>query len=828
MLSSLVQAFKKEKFFSFLSNFISLTLVGIISLLLIRGIEYSFVKEAFGLGFSDVFFELKGFGLDILHLLVFFAITFIPFLLLHLFIPKIAYGILKTILLLLLLIKLLLVQYFIFTSVPLDHVIFTYSFDEILHIIHSSNNTNLTSILTSLMLILLFFTGLKVFSRIKIKPIFNFLFIGIVLSSVFFIPFALPKANAYKEDMEYFMVTNKLVYLGGHAYNFWNTDEEVLDNEYIRSVVRDYHAYNSEFDFINNRYPFLHQDNSKDVIGDYFSFNETPPNFVFIIVESLSRAFCGENAYMGSFTPYLDSLMDESLYWENFLSTSERTFGVIPSVFGALPYADQGFMRLSSSMPDHNSLISLLKKNGYHTSFFHGGWTHFDNIDDFMHRQNVDYILEDFGDNYAKMDTTDDGFSWGYADKDVFKRSFEVIDSTAQSQRLDIYLTLTSHSPWLYPNKKRYEALFEKRVRELGCLEKYKSQLSCFMYVDEAIRYLIEGYKSRGLYENTIFIITGDHRMGTPPKSRIDKYHVPFIIHSPLLKKAEKFSSVSSHRNITPAILALLKGNFEMNLPSRSHWTALPIDTARKFRNVHSLPFMLNNKSIVEYLDGNYFIKNDQLYQLGESMSLEIIDNDSILKQLQKKLEDYKILNRYVCENNMLLFNASHLKRKKQILEQYATGFELDEEISEEFMDIVTTEYSFSGNCATKIGCDDEFSPCFQKLKVDDYYNEVLIDINFKFKAESSEIKNPLYLVIALQEECPDGKKMTMWEGKELVKASFTEMTDWEDVSLTKRVNLKHYNVQNDCQLSIYIWNRKQCNCYVDDLSIKTIGEYEN
>jgi len=54
----------------------------------------------------------------------------------------------------------------------------------------------------------------------------------------------------------------------------------------------------------------------------------------------------GEGAEYGGFTPYLDSLTTKSLYWENFLSNTGRTFGVLPSLLGSLPFGKSGFMEL--------------------------------------------------------------------------------------------------------------------------------------------------------------------------------------------------------------------------------------------------------------------------------------------------------------------------------------------------------------------------------------------------------------------------------------------------------------------------------------------------
>lgn len=50
-------------------------------------------------------------------------------------------------------------------------------------------------------------------------------------------------------------------------------------------------------------------------------------------------------------------------------------------------------MDLGPSYPNHQSLISLLKKNNYHTSFFSGYNTYFDDLEYFLTSQGTDFIL---------------------------------------------------------------------------------------------------------------------------------------------------------------------------------------------------------------------------------------------------------------------------------------------------------------------------------------------------------------------------------------------------------------------------------------------------
>lgn len=156
----------------------------------------------------------------------------------------------------------------------------------------------------------------------------------------------------------------------------------------------------SGFRYLNPKYPFLHSEQTPDVLGPYFRIRPgQPPNLVFLIVEGLGRSFSGPDASLGSFTPQLDRLAGESLYWENFLAVQGRTFAVLSSIFASLPFGDNGFAMLGERMPPHASLLNVLKQHGYHLKFYSGFDLDFDNEGIFLRRQGTDVLVgrDDFG-----------------------------------------------------------------------------------------------------------------------------------------------------------------------------------------------------------------------------------------------------------------------------------------------------------------------------------------------------------------------------------------------------------------------------------------------
>ena len=165
------------------------------------------------------------------------------------------------------------------------------------------------------------------------------------------------------------------------------------------------------------------------------------------------------------------------------------------------------------------------------------------------------------------------------------------------------------------------------------------------MFADDCIKNFFEKFAKKSEYKNTIFIITGDHHIGSfPSTGGIDDYHVPLIVYSPMLKAPKKFYSVNSHNNIAPTLSNLILNNYPhlKNRPSEVPWMADVMDTAVAFRNNQSMPFMEWSREITDYIYKDYYLSGTQLYKLTPDL-LEIkVDNDSVKSHMLKLLNNFK------------------------------------------------------------------------------------------------------------------------------------------------------------------------------------------
>jgi lipoteichoic acid synthase len=570
---------------------------------------------------------------------------------------------------LLLLIYIALVQYYAEVLLPLGRDFYAYNVTEISDTVNTSIDFGILRIIPFILFPALVYPLSLLFRRFAASDWFQYgilawLTIGTLVWALLY-----PKSSAYDSEVAYNVVVNKAAFFAGQSTVYF----------------RDRAAGISRIpEFSGSEYPMIKPAAYEDVLGPFLETADSPPNIVVIFVEGLGGTFVGNRARYSGFTPFLDSLRSSGLFWDHFLSMSGRSFSAVPSALGSLPYGRNGFLEMGHAMPNHHSLISLLNGNDYHTGYFCGYSSTFDQLDVFLERNGIDLLMDAtrFTSDYAKMDEIDDGFTWGYADHDVYDRAFHFIDHLDHNRpRLDIYFTLNFHEPFIIPDQEKWLGVFTERLDALDPdqnmrreFETYKEVFAALLYTDDAIRMLIDEYKKRPRFEETLFIIAGDHRIAPiPHATRIDRFHVPFIIWSPLVKEPRTMHSVSTFMNITPTLLGHLSETYNLMLPDSTHWMGGVIDTSKTFRSVHELPFMRNKDQMIDYMYRNLFLAGDQLFRITEGMGLERVNDDELQESMKRWLLDFQSVNEYVTAQNKLLpADSRFLEERERVLAQDA------------------------------------------------------------------------------------------------------------------------------------------------------------
>ena len=548
--------------------------------------------------------------------------------------------------------------------------LFGYSMDEIIQTVGASGTFNLAP---SLIFIFLNVGLVSAFIYLIKKLDFGIILPAflVLLSLGFFLSDASEKLNAatLTSDFETNLIKNKSWHFFSETYAYLNPElyeTDIYAESYLGEFFPEY-ANAEPIEYLNDpEYPFLHKELKRDVLSPFFNIQENAPNIVIIIVEGLGRAFTNRGAYLGNFTPYLDSLSTKSLYWPNFLSNGGRTFTVLPSLLGSLPFSKNGYMEMEENMPDQISLLNILKKNGYTTSFYYGGNSEFDNMNQYLRKNSIDRINDenDFPSSYKKMPASASGFTWGYGDKELFR--YYLNRKSSEDDRkpgLDVLLTISMHSPFLIDETEKYTQKFEDRMAEFGFSEEkkrdyrnYTKQYTSILFTDDAIKNFIESYKKRDDFENTIFLITGDHRIPEiPMASKIDRYHVPLIIYSPMINRPAEFESVSSHFDIAPSLISFLEKNYDVKTPEINSFIGRGLDTTRSFQNIHQIPLMQTKTDLIDFVMGEYHLNGNDLYHLTREFKEEVVNDPTKTEELKNNFNQFRRKNSKIVNGKKIL-----------------------------------------------------------------------------------------------------------------------------------------------------------------------------
>lgn len=442
--------------------------------------------------------------------------------------------------------------------------------------------------------------------------------------------------------------------------------------DYDTNVINAFLADNKDYSVLDPAYPFERIDKTPDNLSVYFNDFKGKPNIVILIVESLGYEFMNPHI-----VPFIDSIAGQGLYWKNCLSVSNRSFGAIP----AITCSSTGPNSFQfGKMPNHNSLIKMLKSNGYQTNAFYSGYWTFDCIYEYLNAQEIDYMSPLWQEYRIIADKKEIGTEWGYYDNIMLDKTIEYLKQSGNIPKLNLIVTLSSHDKFSNKDKtqQKYIKKFDSIISEYGndfceAASKNKDFCAAMLYVDESIRDFMTKYKELDGYENTIFVITGDHSSAITRKSKVDKHHVPLIIWSPMLKSHKEFSNIVTHNDIAPSITTLLKNKYAISAPSTTHYIGNGLITDKKDSHTQKLLIASRDKSSKQMVYDNYFIDIDQyentrIYNIDDQLNLTIIeDNDALKEKLTEKLYNYRDIVKYTYTNNRIT--------KKQ---WSATSFDVD------------------------------------------------------------------------------------------------------------------------------------------------------
>lgn len=671
--------------------------------LIARVIEAGVLFVTFGNENGMLLYEAAGFAIDLVYGTALLLVLFPLYMLIARKSWKAASAVSLTVLALLTIAHVLLLQYFFNQHKPLDSLLFEYSKEEILITVGTAN-VPVANIVTSILAALLLPAVTYLLVRKAKKPkVCTVVVLATLPAAIVLMLSGVTFHNNY--------VTNKSLYFYKDAISY-SASTKTYCHQVSQQDIDDFHHLFPNRNFVSDAYPLLHEFATEDSLDWYFDDFDRKPNIVILIVEGLNDDFV-HDLHGLNIMPKLRNLMERSLYWDHCLTLGERSFAVVPSLLGSLPYGKNGFTLLER-LPRHLTLTSMLKTNGYQTDFFYGqgSWFHRKNI--FFKRNNIDLICDDavYDEKYEKIVVGKDNYFWGYNDQDLFNQSLEVIDTLDDRPRLDIYFTGSTHSPFKIPEPDKYDQRIAEMCHKLDkdtdrkFYRYYNDNVRTILFFDDALWEFLEKYSQRADYQNTIFVITGDHPMSEiPPTNSLKRYHVPLIIFSPKLKGPARFTNHVSHLDFFETMVAFME-KYGVERPLTS-----PAFGGDLFAKNDHFAFMNEPRNVVDFYSDGYYISEDCLYEVDNNFNIRKLNDSEKYKTLGQRLETVRKMSEYTSLENRIIPADDYCKVLKQHL-------------------ICDLDHS------DDMAFDAVFTSLISKIDVSDY-DTLMMDISFDYKGLS-------------------------------------------------------------------------------------------
>jgi len=272
------------------------------------------------------------------------------------------------------------------------------------------------------------------------------------------------------------------------------------------------------------------------------------PNIVVLLLESFSVEYIAAiNGEKEVNSPFLDSLISESLVYTNCYANGKKSLDAVPSVISSIPkLMEQEFITSNYATNTIESLPKVLNNLGYESAFFHGATNGSMNFDQFSNKVEFNHY---FGRSEYNDESDFDG-TWGIYDDKFFKWSVEQM-TKMKAPFFSTIFSLSSHPPYSIPEE--FKADFT------GGKTKMHNSVK---YTDFALQQFFNYAKSQEWYANTVFIITADHTPASNTRQyykEIGAMHIPLVFFSPsMIALKGRNNDVVGQIDIMPTILDLI------------------------------------------------------------------------------------------------------------------------------------------------------------------------------------------------------------------------------------------------------------------------------
>ena len=359
-------------------------------------------------------------------------------------------------------------------------------------------------------------------------------------------------------------------------------------------------------------------------------------NVVTIFLESTrARSTTPYNEELGT-TPFLDELSKESLMAERAHAVVPHTSkALVATTCGVPPPLDTKKTESEPGIIPAKCLPELLGEQGYDSAFFQSATKTFERRPELVNNFGYDFFRATEG-----MDKT--GYQrvnyFGYEDEIMLPSSREWLERNGDGPFVATYLTVTAHHDYGVPS--RYGA---KEYSSDPTLNRY---LNTVRYQDFFLKKLFEQYKDLGLYEDTIFVILGDHGEGFKEHG-LEQHdntiyqeglHIPLLIHDPQNPEPERVEGNVDEMDVLPTVADALGYRVEGGDYPGSSMLSPPEDRRIVASCYHERTCLTSIDGDQKYIY-SYGNRGEEYYDLSEDPEEQ---NNLIDEQPEGKIEDLR------------------------------------------------------------------------------------------------------------------------------------------------------------------------------------------
>ena len=246
-------------------------------------------------------------------------------------------------------------------------------------------------------------------------------------------------------------------------------------------------------------------------------------NIIFVHMEGIETYLMNLNFNGVEATPTINKLAKEGMFFSNFYpqistgTSSDTEFTLLTSLMPAA----SGAVFTTYYNRDYITIPKLLKEKGYNTFSMHGNYA------SMWNRSNVHPLLgyEDMYFEESFVYDNNDIINLGINDKLFFEQAVPILEQVEQNNKnyMGTIITLSNHSPFKYLDKygeydmsTRFTSCDEyRKCEELTTNYLYGSAVGNYImsahYADEALGEFIDYINESEYFENTVFVLYGDH-----------------------------------------------------------------------------------------------------------------------------------------------------------------------------------------------------------------------------------------------------------------------------------------------------------------------------